>query len=463
MKMIDHNQTVSLPSEMYAHLRDDVLLKISPSYGIIQRNDGSERRTISRQTAEALTLLDGRQKISKIINQYIHNSNCSDLEICKIMIQVAEFIMDGFIVLDNREIISKSRIEGDFTAFYPSSMHVELTKACNLNCYYCYRDAKADQTKDRLETDKLLEILLFLSKKGLHAVELTGGEPLMHPDFSRIMKFVGEHFSLIGLLTNGTLITESILNDMIPFRDKIAVSISLDSHIPSVHDERRGFDGAFDKTTKAIQLFARNGFITRVTMALDEYNWRHIEPTMQLSRRLGATMFSYAPILPFGRAKNHLNFDFWANNTDEIIETEKRLFREYKGFLRLLPEDVLKPNDLGGCGAGHKSYTMDPRGWIRPCPTFEETQAIFGCFEHQDSSGIFGGELSMSFANIQPPNPDICQTCEFTYFCMNCSLRGLLGMKWVGEKNCSWMNQPRIQKWKDLVQSHEYKGRQQSV
>jgi len=192
-------------------------------------------------------------------------------------------------------------------------------------------------------------------------------------------------------------------------------------------------------------------------MSVDQHNWNHVEETLLLSRQLGASTFTYSPILPFGRGKN--NFGLWDRDPEKVLQTERRLSERYKGFLHFLPEDaILEIHQPGGCGAGHRVYAMDPTGLVRPCVTFDADQAIFGSLATQSPSEVFGGELSKAFAMIEPPRMEFCGSCKWALFCQHCSLRGLIASHWVGEEKCWWLNQPSIRRWSDLVQDHTLKG-----
>lgn len=450
----DITQDLSLPRNMYAYLRSDTSLHISPSYGLVLYGDPPKPLHVSRDTVEILACCNGTQTFGDILINHINaNNRGGDVEILKATVTLAGLIREGVVILDKESKKVDSRITGSRTIFYPTSIQIELTTRCNLRCNYCYRKSGANEPEGRLGTDKLLKILCVLSDNGLHSVELTGGEPLLHPEFVQIVNFCGKRFSLIGLLTNGTLITESLLDKLLPFQDKMVVSVSLDSHVPTVHDSRRGRKGAFDQTINGIRLLSKGGFLTRVSMSVDQYNWKYIESTLVLARRLGATMFTYSPILPFGRAKH--SFGFWAYDAEEVLQTEKQLAEKYKGFLQFLPEDtILEIHQPGGCGGGHRVYAMDPRGLIRPCVTFDENQAIFGSLAEQDPADVFGRELSAAFAMIEPPHPDVCRTCKFVLFCQHCSLRGLMASQWVGKEKCTWLNQPKVRQWSNLVRDH---------
>jgi radical SAM protein with 4Fe4S-binding SPASM domain len=439
-----------LPSNMYAYLRNDVMLQVTPSDGFIFQVDKKFLRRVSKETSEILACLTGKKRLKKVIDNFINETHSGDLEICKAIIMLAELIKDGLVLLDKEPKDIVPKVIGDRSIYYPIHMQVELTANCNLQCYYCYRNSDYDHKENRLNTENLIAILHSLANKGLCSIELTGGEPLLHPDFLKIINFCGEQFSLIGLLTNGTLITDSLVNDLLPIRDKIIISISLDSHISSVHDKRRGLEGAFKRTINGIRLVAEKGFITRVSMAVDQQNFEHIESTLLLARKLGATMFTYTPILPLGRGVE--TFKFWADQSSNIIKIDKYLREKYHNFVQLTSEaSLVEAQQPGGCGAGHRTYAMSPMGLVRPCVTFDENQALFGSLATQDFLPIFGKELSKAFADIEPPNIKICNKCTFVYFCLYCNRRGFLAMRWIGEDNCYWLNQPRMLKWRNLM------------
>lgn len=448
-----NDRECSLPSNMYPQLGKYVSLHISPGYGLVLHGQPPSPLYVSSDTINILAGCNGMQTVGEIITYYINaEGRGNDIDISEAILTLTDLITKRIVILDENPKKVKVRITGSHKIFYPMSMQVELTTNCNLSCSYCYRNSGAYEL-GRLKTNKLLKILQVLSDNGLHSVELTGGEPLLHPDFVRILRFCGKQFSIVGLLTNGTLITESLIRELLLFKEKMVISVSLDSHISDVHDKRRGLKGAFEKTLHGICLLAQNGFFTRVSMSVDQDNWKDVELTLLLARQLGASMFTYSPILPFGRAKD--KFDLWDQNPEEVLQTEQRLSEKYKGFLHFLPEDkILEINQPGGCGAGHRVYAMAPAGLVRPCVTFDEDQAVFGSLITQSPAEVFGGKLSKAFSMIKPPHMDLCDSCKWTIFCQHCSLRGLMASHWVGEENCRWLNQPNIRQWSKLVRDH---------
>src|SRR5712671_4617684 len=74
----------------------------------------------------------------------------------------------------------------------PLLLGFALTEHCNLRCPHCIRD---DVTTVRSLDAGLIESVTrqAIDLYGSVIVSLTGGEPLLHPEFARLIRFFGEH------------------------------------------------------------------------------------------------------------------------------------------------------------------------------------------------------------------------------------------------------------------------------
>jgi radical SAM protein with 4Fe4S-binding SPASM domain len=112
---------------------------------------------------------------------------------------------------------------------------------------------------------------------------------------------------------------------------------------------------------------------------------------------------------------------------------------------------VFKASQEGGCGAGHRVYAMNPQGEVRPCVMFDAKKFRIGSLMKEDPDAIFSHPLPAAFSELSPPHQSICGKCRWVLFCQNCMLRGVMGSQWVGEKNCRWMQQPKVTAWYALL------------
>jgi radical SAM protein with 4Fe4S-binding SPASM domain len=356
----------------------------------------------------------------------------------------------GWLSLSEMPSPNAPRVTGSRTAFYPPHMSIELTEGCNLRCDYCYRESDSSKLA-HMPTERLLGLLGKLREGGLRSVELTGGEPLLHRDFRGILEFCARHFTMVGVLSNGTLVDERLAQQFAAMGEKLLFSVSLDASTAPAHDARRGVAGSWERTKRGIARLAELGVGIRVSMVVDERNFDDLENTLLLARSLGARAFSYSPLLPLGRGRELFN-TVWNRSGDEVFAREADLAQRYKGFLGVLSEEsVCEVEGEEGCGAGYRTFGMDPWGNVRPCATFGAQELVFGNLLTQSMEEVFGHPAVFAMNRLRTPSPAFCVDCRHFGFCRYCSLRGLHASG--SEPDCAWRSQPELEEvlrlWRD--------------
>ena len=82
-------------------------------------------------------------------------------------------------------------------------IYLEITNACNLNCPFCsYDKGHSFLTLEEID-NYLTQIKEFCDYIYLHIL----GEPLLHPDFNRILDLLDSKEMHLQLVTNGTLLS----------------------------------------------------------------------------------------------------------------------------------------------------------------------------------------------------------------------------------------------------------------
>lgn len=107
---------------------------------------------------------------------------------------------------------------------------IAVTDDCNMNCIYCQvkRKTGGDQPRHPLfSDDEIIRFVRMATRAGANTIHITGGEPLMRPgviglmerirDFPRVEKLI--------LSTNGSLIHEAELKEIIKYTDEVHVSL----------------------------------------------------------------------------------------------------------------------------------------------------------------------------------------------------------------------------------------------
>ena len=136
-------------------------------------------------------------------------------------------------------------------------------KACNLKCKFCYIEKNPYKNEeDFISIDKIKEALISLKGKKLNSIYLTGGEPLLHPNFNQILKMCLK-ISNTTILTNGTMINDKKARFLRKIDDEnefeTIYRISLDSTDEIENDSLRG-RGSFRKALCAVSSLMKYEF-----------------------------------------------------------------------------------------------------------------------------------------------------------------------------------------------------------
>ncbi len=128
----------------------------------------------------------------------------------------------------------------------PSLRYLELliTDRCNLRCRHCYIGEGKNQDLPLGKIERILKE--FEEIQGLRLL-LSGGEPLLHPNFWEINYILRDFEFRSILLTNGTLITHEVAKKLRVHE----VQVSLDG-MKEGHESLRG-KGTFQKAIRAIE------------------------------------------------------------------------------------------------------------------------------------------------------------------------------------------------------------------
>lgn len=404
---------------------------------------------INRTAMELVKLcngtLAGEQILAKIASQYGEDIT-SAKEALEPFIKQAIELKHLRPTLNRNEV--NLRITGTNEFFMPIHQSIELTTRCNFWCEYCYRNTqKASKTKITdytMPSDQVIKMLEKLAKEGVWVVELTGGEPLLHPDIVKIIDYCGKNFNLCAILTNCTLVTEEIA-DALKEAGNFLVGISLDGPDEKLIDKLANYNGAYKKICNSMKLLTERELLIRAAMTVISENAELMEDTLLCAKDLGATIFSAAPIMSMGRASKTTST---SETLCHFIRTWSDLCERYPGFTSGNAERTMKFSEekLGNCGAGHKGSVIAPNGNVRACLVNNQKWSIIGNIFNQSYRSIFSSPKVKFFRDLKWPDQDTCGECEDLWYCSNCAIRGVQSA--IKRKDdCVWAQKQHIWDW----------------
>jgi len=244
----------------------------------------------------------------------------------------------------------------------PLMVYVELTRRCNLRCRHCDIWKTQREHRDILEKEVPAAVLLSnlgeMSGKGLLAVDLFGGEPLLRNDLGVIVEGLRSYGLHVTITTNGTLLS-SDAGLRLPAAGLNQLLVSLDASGPELHDRLRGSKGAFGAATAGIAAFlAAAGGSVRVgvnTLVCRE-NIEELPVMPAFVRSLGA---SHLRLLPY-----HQCYPFITYGADDRLTVR----REDVGRLAVALEALKAAARAEGISTNSPSYLNGILSWFEGAP-----------------------------------------------------------------------------------------------
>ena len=173
---------------------------------------------------------------------------------------------------------------------YIASILWSITGRCNMKCRHCYVDAP-DALYGELPLSECIGIMDQMAEANLFSVSLTGGEPLVRPDWREFYEALKEHsLSVNAIYTNGLLVTDRWLDEFEKLEDrKVRFQLSFDGI--GQHDWLRGRVGVERPVLDAIRRLVERGYPVEIETALYKDNLDSMPETCDLLANLGIKMW----------------------------------------------------------------------------------------------------------------------------------------------------------------------------
>ncbi|MDR3291516.1 MAG: radical SAM protein [Methanobrevibacter sp.] len=450
MKRKDFMKEKDSMNNNYPYVKEDFYFRPGPMPYIYSKKD-NQYYQLNKDGSDIVIRCNGKENIDKISNNLASIYNEDLTEINRTIIDYIS--SQEFIGISNKRkpVDDKYWINPDIQT--PVHLSIELTDHCNYICRHCYRNSDT-KNDNYIKTDELLDILSEFRRNGVAIVELTGGEPLSHPDFEKILKFSLEAFDVVAVITNGSLISEEFLDRVLKYKNKLVFQIGLYSNDKEYMDWFCGYEGAFKRSKKIIKQITNRGFHLRVVMMVTPFNVNNIFSTVELASSLGIPFkpveYNYnlgmytigiSPVTPMGRGEKFPELIFKQEDIDIFLKEMEKVRIEFGDFIFKMPEHhpIYDLSKRGNCGVGSRSLTITPKGDIKLCGMSDEKILSWGNVYKEKLSDIFAKNLGATLANIPAPDKKNCGDCEHLMFCMPCLAKAFLKYSELGEK-CFWGN-----------------------
>jgi radical SAM protein with 4Fe4S-binding SPASM domain len=259
----------------------------------------------------------------------------------------------------------------------PTNCVWEITQICNMRCLHCGSYATGKR-KNELTTEEALDLCDQLGEIGLTYITISGGEPLLRPDWPLIAKRLLENRVNVSMITNGYFIKEN-LEKLLPLKNYLShIAVSIDG-LRETHDYIRQTEGAFDRTMEGISLLRKHGFSTGVITTVSRWNLHELEELQLELMRCRVLHWQVQTVFLGGRMREH---NSQLPMPEDIIPLAQFIVRESKKFkAKKIPINTFSADSLGycssicnnlmpgwkGCQAGLRCLGIESDGTIKGC------------------------------------------------------------------------------------------------
>ena len=173
---------------------------------------------------------------------------------------------------------------------YFLNMDLNITERCNFNCLHCYEAVDNQISRSEMSLSDCRKLLREARDCGIQNIKITGGEPLIHPDFLTILKSVYEYEMTVGRInSNVHFLTEQLAEEIRAIDGKILFNVSYDG--AGYHDWMRNRKGAEKNLLSKIKILVDKGFHVCAAMTLNRVNLDAAEDSLKKLEELGVQEF----------------------------------------------------------------------------------------------------------------------------------------------------------------------------
>lgn len=341
-----------------------------------------------------------------------------------------------------------------------------MTRRCNLHCLHCTTDSENLCYPGELNRGEAVQMLDDLAAFKIPALLLSGGEPLMHPNFFELAQYAKMRDIRLTLSTNGTLITQDMAK-RIAALGLTTVGISFDG-LYGVNDRFRGMDRAFRKALGGLNRLKELGQRVGLRFTLTRRNIRSLPGIFEIVEREKIDRVCFYHWVYAGLGRHLVEDDLSPEERRQAIDTILRKTREL--IQRGWPGEVLTvDNHVDGVfilmtllDEGHEAQAEKVYRWltwnggganssgvgiahisaegnVHPDPFWQEV--TFGNIKERPFSAIWQDEshpMLKALRNRLPLLKGRCAACQWKPFCGGSRGRAQFahGDPWTSDPAC---------------------------
>ena len=309
-----------------------------------------------------------------------------------------------------------------------------ITDECDQRCKHCYIFSE-DYNKPLITTSyENIEKIFFNCMRMCEKVDripyfsITGGDPILHPNFWRLLELFKENHVRFGILGNPFHLNDDTCKRLHSYGCEF-YQLSLDG-LKETHDYFRKND-SFATTIEKISTIKKAGIHANIMTTVSKTNIDEIPYIIDKVVENDVDLFSFARYCATSLEKN---VQMSPTEYHDLLEECWRRFKKYenkhtqfnlkdhlwtlflyeKGLFEI-PDGLEEDMIYDGCNCGNSHLTILPSGEVYACRRMESP---IGNALNEEILNIFFGEKMDNYRQYE--KFEKCSKCELLRFCRGC-------------------------------------------
>lgn len=309
-----------------------------------------------------------------------------------------------------------------------------ITEECDQRCKHCYIYALGSHAQfkmmDYKDMVKVLDNIKLFCKKAsrIPYLYITGGDPILHPQFWDLMKLLKEENITFAILGNPFHLTDDVCKVLYSCGCR-KYQLSLDG-LKEMHDHIRK-PGSYDDTMAKIPMLQKAGIQVAIMTTVSQWNYKEIPALYDEVVKAKADIFAFARYCPDYKDRDvcctpsqyHWLLDEVYKKYQVYKDSNTYLsFKDHLWTLYLYERGEFHPEDYpddgyvhGGCNCGNCHFTILSDGACYACRRMESK---VGNALEEDLFDLFTGPKMDAYRVYE--KFEKCAKCPLLRFCRGC-------------------------------------------
>ena len=314
----------------------------------------------------------------------------------------------------------------------PISLYMlNVNKACQLRCEWCYAQGQGYSTKDNMPLELAMQINKMLA--GSVEARILGGEPTLYPHLYPLLLNLRENNTASAVVSNGLIFSDEDEVKQLKDAGVGRVSVSVKAFGNDEYAKRTG-SRAYCQTLRAIENLAKNDVRSSTSITLTGANYPQAPRMVKDAARAGSRNFHFNFCVPVFGQKGESEYllpperHSWA--VMEVIDAVESCGAKY-GIELMVPFCWFQPSVLLSLFQAARIFS-GCSSWTKRSVCFDSNGGVFVC---NSFTGYPFAKFGVDFTNHE----ELCRKLENqqSFFqmmrrapsahCLSCCFQGVCG------------------------------------